>query len=273
MASCDSTVSNGGGSRQKGVMGKPAVGRRYVGVRQRPSGRWVAEIKDSSQRVRLWLGTYDTPEEAARAYDEAARVLRGENARTNYPCLKKPNGSISSCGENNGLISCCSLKAKLSKSLQSIMARSSENTKSSKNRVSDQLTFASIFHLRDTVTSQPNDQAVQPSIIVPPNEVDHQSSSWESSSLSDSSLTRACFQLNTFESDMTEAMEQCPGAERLSLLNPLMNWNNLISTESSKINMAREEENASCKKFKVSSSVMVPPTFSSFPYNNIVYRD
>ncbi|KAF4360884.1 hypothetical protein F8388_020037 [Cannabis sativa] len=43
---------------------------RFVGVRQRPSG--------------LWLGTYDTPKEAARAYDEAARALRGDNARTNF---------------------------------------------------------------------------------------------------------------------------------------------------------------------------------------------
>lgn len=57
---------------------------KFVGVRQRPSGRWVAEIKDSLQKVRLWLGTFDTAEEAARAYDDAARTLRGVSARTNF---------------------------------------------------------------------------------------------------------------------------------------------------------------------------------------------
>lgn len=60
------------------------TGRRYLGVRQRPSGRWVAEIKDSSQKLRLWLGTFDRAEEAALAYDSAARLLRGRNAKTNF---------------------------------------------------------------------------------------------------------------------------------------------------------------------------------------------
>ncbi|XP_021299680.1 dehydration-responsive element-binding protein 2F-like [Herrania umbratica] len=58
--------------------------KRFVGVRQRPSGRWVAEIKDTIQKIRVWLGTYDTAEEAARAYDEAACLLRGANTRTNF---------------------------------------------------------------------------------------------------------------------------------------------------------------------------------------------
>ncbi|XP_068638628.1 ethylene-responsive transcription factor CRF1-like [Aristolochia californica] len=58
---------------------------KFLGVRQRPSGKWVAEIKDTCQKLRLWLGTFDRPEEAAMAYDNAARLLRGRNAKTNFP--------------------------------------------------------------------------------------------------------------------------------------------------------------------------------------------
>jgi len=57
---------------------------KYVGVRQRASGKWVAEIKETTQKIRMWLGTYETAEEAARAYDEAACLLRGSNTRTNF---------------------------------------------------------------------------------------------------------------------------------------------------------------------------------------------
>ncbi|KAF5734385.1 putative AP2/ERF domain-containing transcription factor [Tripterygium wilfordii] len=73
--------------------------QKFIGVRQRPSGRWVAEIKDSLQKVRLWLGTFDTAEEAARAYDDAARALRGANARTNFE-LPQPATSASRVSVN-----------------------------------------------------------------------------------------------------------------------------------------------------------------------------
>lgn len=75
-----------GPTRGKG--GPQNAACEYRGVRQRTWGKWVAEIREPKKRTRLWLGSFATAEEAAMAYDEAARRLYGPDAYLNLPHLR-----------------------------------------------------------------------------------------------------------------------------------------------------------------------------------------
>ncbi|XP_004243693.1 ethylene-responsive transcription factor ERF018 [Solanum lycopersicum] len=106
---------------------KKVKGDRYKGVRMRKWGKWVAEVRQPKSRDRIWLGSYDTAEEAARAYDAAVVCLRGPSAMINFP-------------DDPPLISCDADNYKLSPS--EIQVKASRHARSSSTRVSEELAAA-----------------------------------------------------------------------------------------------------------------------------------
>ncbi|CAN1175537.1 Ethylene-responsive transcription factor WIN1 [Linum perenne] len=89
--------------------------RKFRGVRQRHWGSWVSEIRHPLLKRRVWLGTFESAEEAARAYDEASILMSGRNAKTNFPAAAYAAPATADKSSGNSPLSSV-LSAKLKKS-------------------------------------------------------------------------------------------------------------------------------------------------------------
>ncbi|KAL0365871.1 UNVERIFIED_CONTAM: Ethylene-responsive transcription factor [Sesamum radiatum] len=104
--------------------------KKYKGVRMRSWGSWVSEIRAPNQKTRIWLGSYSTPEAAARAYDAALLCLKGSSANLNFPIPAAKHPPQEYLNPDNSILS--------PKSIQRVAAAAAANASFLENNLSPQ---------------------------------------------------------------------------------------------------------------------------------------